>query len=276
MRREMLWALPLFGVLGCGQHAATDESPPAAHTAKAAHPSARASAGPARWTYDGENGPEAWGSIAPETAACAGRRQSPIDLLTATPRGKLSRVAFNYQPTPLVLRHNGHVIQGENKARSSIFIGPRRRDFHELVRYEIHSPSEHTIDGEPFDLEVQLVHKNVDGELAVVSLLFRAGEESPALAPIVEHAPAEESEKAARVPGATLDLGKLIPPGGAYFRYPGSLTAPPCTDGVSWIVMSTILEASQDQIDRLVEQAGGPTSRPVQPTNGRRVQRFAP
>ena len=273
MRRVvMISALALIGGLaGCGQHAATDEPRPAAPATAQAH------ATPPRWSYEGETGPDAWSSLAPEHGACAGgRRQSPIDLLTATPRGKLSPIAWNYAPTPLALRHNGHFIQGEPKARSSIFVGPTRRDFHELWRYEIHSPSEHTIDGEALDLELTLVHRNTDGELAAVALLFRAGQENPVLAPIVEHAPAEESEKAARVPDAFLDLGKLLTRDGAYFRYPGSLTSPPCTEGVTWFVMATVLEASQEQIDQLVDRTHGPTNRPVQANNGRRVQRFSP
>ena len=123
---------------------------------------------------------------------------------------------------------------------------------------------------------MHLVHKNSEGKLAIVALLFRAGEENQVLAPVWENAPTEPSRSLKRVGGVVIDVPSLVPQTGTYYQYMGSLTTPPCTEGVSWYVMAETLEASVEQVEQFVELTRGATNRPLQALNGRRVLQFAP
>lgn len=273
------WAISalIVGAIGCNKdHGSAETHPPVAHAAQHAV-AAHHHAGRPHWAYDGEGGPAQWGSLAPEFSTCsAGRMQTPIDLRSGSPKGRLLPIAFNYVPVPLALRNNGHTIQAENMTRSAIVTGNGRHDRYELVQYHFHSPSEHAIDGKLYDMEMHLVHKNSEGKLAVVGLMFRAGEENAILAPLWDNAPEEESKQLKRVGGVMIDLPSLVPDAGRYYNYTGSLTTPPCTEGVSWFVMADALEASEEQISHFTEITHGATNRPLQAANGRRVQQFAP
>jgi carbonic anhydrase len=261
LARTTALALTL-AVLGCGGAPSPEAGP---------HPAAP------HWSYTGAEGPSAWGDLAPAYALCkTGTKQSPIDIPRVADKGQLPAITFEYQPVPLQIRNNGHTVQVDNTTASKIVVGPAATDRYDLVQFHFHSPAEHTVAGEAFDLEMHLVHKNAAGDLAVVGVLFKKGKESPGLAPIFLNAPIGVSADAQAVSGVTVDLTRIVPMGAGYHRYSGSLTAPPCTEGVTWFVVAPIQEASDAQIARLREILHGATNRPVQPLGGRQVLEFRP
>jgi carbonic anhydrase len=269
-RMKLAWiALAPFALAACA------EAPPP--PAAAADPHAAQHGAAPHWAYAGEGGPPAWGQLAPGFAACkTGQAQTPIDLHASAPKGKLSPIAFDYKPAPLLVRNNGHTIQVDNTAPSSIVVGPAPDDKYDLAQFHFHTPSEHSVDGKLYDGELHFVHKNAAGKLAVVGVLLKKGAENPILAPIWKAAPAELTPDAVPVAGVTIDIAKLLPAQRGYFTYSGSLTTPPCTEGVRWFVLAQPQEISEAQLTRFRELTHGPTNRPVQPDNGRQVQQFVP
>jgi carbonic anhydrase len=257
MNRTCKLALPVAltcaTALGCGQpHAAVEHAGP-------------------HWSYSGAEGPAAWGDIAPEYARCkTGSAQSPIDIPAILGKAKLPPIALHYPAIPLRIRHNGHTILVDGTKDASLSLGPTDADRYELAQLHFHSPSEHTIAGQVFELEMHLVHKNSTGSLLVLAVLFKKGTEQAALAPILAHAPAGPSEPT-EVKGVKVDLAALVPQTLDYIQYSGSLTTPPCTEGVTWLVLSSVQEASAAQIARVHEILHDATSRPVQPISGRQI-----
>ena len=219
----------------------------------------------ARWGYEGTHGPEHWGSLDPGFAVCStGREQSPIDLTDAEP-GALSEIGFDYAPSPISILNNGHTIQVNYEPGSGIVLGGTR---YELDQFHFHHRSEHTVDGADFPLEMHLVHASADGGLAVVGVFLAEGGVNEALAPVFGQMP-DESGPAAMVEG-TVDASALLPARRTTWRYPGSLTTPPCSEGVSWLVMTEPVTASREQIEAFRVLFPG-NNRPVQPLNGRRL-----
>ncbi len=232
------------------------------------------------WSYEGEAGPGQWGHLSPEFAACAaGRAQSPIDLAGAKPAA-LPPLAFHYRSSPATATNDGHTVQVdladggtlevgvEGQARQSgLLQGPTA--VYRLVQFHFHHPSEHTVDGRPAPLELHLVHKGDDGKLAVVGVLFDEGAASDALAPLFSHLP---STKGGPQPlPAPVDASALLPADHASMRYTGSLTTPPCSEGVSWIVMTTRVTASPEQLGAFAALFPH-DARPTQPRNDRPVE----
>ena len=217
------------------------------------------------WGYEGEHGPEHWGSLDPGFAVCSnGREQSPIDL-TGAERGALSEIVFEYGPSPISILNNGHTIQVDYQAGSGLVLDGAR---YGLVQFHFHHRSEHTVDGADFPLEMHLVHADADGALAVVGVLVEEGGANEALAPVFRQMPGEAGP-AAMVEG-TVDAAALLPGRRTTWRYAGSLTTPPCSEGVSWLVMTEPVTASRGQIEAF--KALFPVNnRPVQPLNGRRL-----
>lgn len=220
------------------------------------------------WTYGGKGGPKEWGSLSPAFSICrTGADQSPIDLRGAAP-GEGDRLRFEYLPTPLSLLNNGHTVQVD-AARGSYFENGRGR--YELAQFHFHGPSEHTVDGKAFPLEAHFVHKRVDagfeGALAVVGVLFKIGARHPVFDAVLQNAPA--SGASGTVAGLSLDASALLPRNGGYFYYPGSLTTPPCSEGVAWHVLKTPLEISRQQAEAFRRLFKGGNARPVQPLRDR-------
>ena len=217
------------------------------------------------WGYEGEHGPEHWGSLDPGFAVCSnGREQSPIDLTGAEP-GALSEIVFEYAPSPISILNNGHTIQVDYQVGSGLVLDGAR---YGLVQFHFHHRSEHTVDGADFPLEMHLVHADADGALAVVGVLVEEGGANEALAPVFRQMPGEAGP-AAMVEG-TVDAAALLPGRRTTWRYAGSLTTPPCSEGVSWLVMTEPVTASRGQIEAF--KALFPVNnRPVQPLNGRRL-----
>lgn len=217
------------------------------------------------WGYEGEYGPEHWGSLDPGFAVCNnGREQSPIDLTGAASEA-LSEIGFDYAPSPISIVNNGHSIQVDYQAGSGIVLDGTR---YGLVQFHFHHRSEHTVDGADFPLELHLVHADAEGALAVVGVFLEEGGANEALAPVFSQMP-KEAGPAAVVEG-TVDAAALLPERRTTWRYPGSLTTPPCSEGVSWLVMTEPVTASREQIEAF--RALFPVNnRPVQPLNGRRL-----
>ena len=218
--------------------------------------------GPPHFSYEGEEGPEHWGELDPSFETCGtGKRQSPIDLTGATIQD-LTKIAFHYQPTKIHLVNNGHTVKVNYDAGSYFEVDGERYD---LLQFHFHAPSENAVEGKLFPIEMHLVHKNEAGQLAVVSVFFDEGAESAALKPVWDNLPAEQGEKEV---DAQVNAGDLLPSTQTSYRFSGSLTTPPCTEGVNWFVMATPLEVSGAQITAF-EQVYHGNNRPLQPLNGR-------
>jgi carbonic anhydrase len=234
----------------------------------AASPAATAqpSAGAVHWAYEGEAGPERWGELSPDFATCAeGRAQSPIDVADVATRD-LTNITFDYRAAPLEILDNGHTVQVNYAAGSSITVDAARFD---LVQFHFHAPSEHAVGGAAAEAELHLVHRGADGRLAVVGVLLHQGDANPAYEPVFANLPSGEGP-ATVVPDVEVDAAELLPESPTTYRYAGSLTTPPCTEGVSWLLMSEPVAVSEEQLAALGAVVGG-NNRPLQPVNDREV-----
>jgi carbonic anhydrase len=219
------------------------------------------------WTYEGAEGPEHWGDLKTEYAVCkTGKEQSPIDIpdVTAT---KLPAIHFEYKSTPLRIINNGHTIQVNVAPGSFITVGGER---YELKQFHFHHPSEERIEGESYDMVIHLVHANSQGRLAVVGVLMKKGNANGALAEIWRRMPRTEG-KEREIAGVQFNPADLLPHTTTYYTYAGSLTTPPCTEGVKWFVLKTPVEISVEQIDTFA-RIYPDNARPIQPINGRVVK----
>jgi carbonic anhydrase len=220
------------------------------------------------WAYEGEEGPEHWGELADEFRMCAeGRNQSPINLVSDV-HTELPELEFEYYSTPLRETNNGHTIQ-QNVEPGSFFRIPARGVEYELKQFHFHSPSEHTVNGQHFAMELHFVHANEKGELAVVGVMIKEGEEHPVLKKLWSFMPEKAGDTSEQPIG--IEDTDLLPPTRKYFVYGGSLTTPPCSEGVKWIVLKTPIEASAEQIETFKKRVGPTTNRPVQPNNARLI-----
>ena len=250
-RRALLRGLLLGGaglgaaaLLGCG-----DDGPGGAEAVE--------------WSFSGSRGPGAWASLSEAFAACGGQRQSPVDLSGYTVGGR-APLGFSYATRAEAVRNDGVFVHVDYPAGNSLLSDGSS---YNLLSAHAHAPSEHTVDGAAFAAELHLVHADAEGRLAVVGLLFAAGEASPAIQAMLDAAPA--AGETAR--DAAIDPRAYVPADAAYFRYDGSKTTPPCDEGVAWHVMREARTISGAQVDALQALAGGPTNRPTQPVNDRPI-----
>jgi len=219
------------------------------------------------WTYAGAAGAANWHKISPEFALCGqGQRQSPIDIKDGI-RVSLDGIKFDYKPSALKVVNNGHTVQVAYDPGSSITVGGSTFD---LVQFHFHRPAEERVNGRPFDMVAHLVHKSKEGALAVVAVLMMVGDENPFIKMLWNHLPLDVGMDEMPA-GVTIDATQLLPKIRGYFTYMGSLTTPPCTEGVRWIVMRTPVQVSRTQVNtfgRLYEM----NARPVQPAHARLVK----
>lgn len=219
----------------------------------------------AHWSYEGAGAPERWGELQSDFKVCQlGLEQTPIDLASGI-RGDVGTVAYDYKPMPLRLVNNGHTIQVNADPGCAAVIGGTR---FELLQFHFHHPSEHLLAGKHFDLECHFVHKSGDGALAVSGIFIRPGATNIALKTLFDSLPAKQGPEV-RVNG-TIDISAMLPSSGGYFRYMGSLTTPPCSEGLTWTVHKEPIEASAAQIAKFAALFPK-NARPVQQRNRRFV-----
>jgi carbonic anhydrase len=228
------------------------------HAAEAAH----------HWTYSGETGPEHWGSEDPSFATCGiGKHQSPIDIEKTLVKD-LPELKFDYKDVPLKVTDTGHSFQVNAGAGSGGFsVGADHYDF---VQVHFHEPSEELVHGKQYSMVAHLVHKNAKGELAVVAVLIRTGKTNDFLQPIFDDFPAKGTTESV-VAGQTVNVGRLLPEHHGYFTFDGSLTTPPCSEGVRWFVLKAPVEASVAQLTEFRTRYAH-NNRPTQPLNARVVE----
>ncbi len=221
---------------------------------------------PAHWDYAGSGGPESWGQMKPEFVKCStGTRQSPIDIREGI-KVNLDAVQFDYKPSGFRVIDNGHTVQVNVTAGNSIEVMGRR---YELVQFHFHRPSEERVDGRQFDMVVHLVHKDIDGRLAVIAVLLEHGSALPVVQSVWNNLPLEKGDEVAA--RGTLNLNDLLPAGRNYFTYMGSLTTPPCSEGVLWMVMKEPVQISADQIG-IFARLYPMNARPIQSAAGRLIK----
>lgn len=218
------------------------------------------------WGYAGEAGPENWSKVDPKFAMCAlGRNQSPIDL-TGFVEADLEPLKFAYKAGAADIVYNGHTVQVDYAPGSTLTVAGRT---FELKQFHFHAPSENRIGGKQFPLEGHLVHADKDGNLAVVAVMFQDGGANALLAKLWEKMPAKAGEKATLPAG--LSAAQLLPADRDYYRFNGSLTTPPCSEGVWWLVMKQPVSASKAQVGQFSKTVGFANNRPIQPVNARPV-----
>lgn len=223
----------------------------------------------ARWGYGEDDGPANWGKLSPDFRLCGeGKAQSPIDIRDAV-ETDLVDIDFHYSETASAIINNGHTIQVDLAAGSAISYNGIRYD---LLQFHFHAPSEHTISGEAAPMEIHFVHSDPNsGALAVVGVLLTEGEaDNDAYAPVLDAMPAEPGEPQAL--SSPLALDSLLPEAKGYYAYQGSLTTPPCSEIVRWLLLDTPVALSADQIAAYVKLYDG-NARPVQPLGKRDLLR---
>lgn len=229
---------------------------------------------PPHWGYFGEEGPKYWGELAPEFATCkTGKNQSPINLKPQKAVGTTSLPGFDvyYRETALKLVNNGHTLQVNIPLGSYIKIDGHR---YELLQYHFHTPSEHQRDGFNYPMEMHLVHKDGDGNLAVIAILFQEGDENETLAELMSFLP-QKLKKQEVHESVKIHPAKFFPADKKFYKYSGSLTTPPCSEGVYWMVFKQPIQASVTQLEKMHEYLGS-NARPVQRQNARTLLKSWP
>ena len=218
------------------------------------------------WSYGKHGGPAEWGEVDPAFASCQlGKLQSPIDIRDAKV-ADLPAIKFDYQPAPLRVIDNGHTIQVNYPPGSSIDVGGTR---YELVQFHFHRPSEEKVDGKAHAMVAHLVHKGADGKLAVVAVLLDKGVDNPTIDTIWSHLP-KQKEKEVAAP-VTIDAARLLPSDKGYYTFEGSLTTPPCSEGVRWFVLKKPMTLTTGELTAF-GKIYPMNARPDQPLNGRTVE----
>lgn len=218
------------------------------------------------WSYDGETGPANWGRINSSWAKCgSGNRQSPIDLRDGI-KVDLEQIAFDYRASGFNVIDNGHTIQVGVGMGNYITVQNRT---YELQQFHFHRPAEEKINGRGAEMVIHLVHKDVEGNIAVVAVLLERGPANPTVQTVWNNLPLEKQMVVN--PVVALDINALLPKKRDYFTFMGSLTTPPCTEGVLWLVMKQPLQVSPAQM-ALFSRLYPINARPVQASNGRMIK----
>ena len=219
------------------------------------------------WGYSGEKAPEHWAELSDEYHMCdEGKNQSPIDI-AETREADLPELSFDYDtPASRLLRKETAV---EVRVPEGNRLKVEGKTF-ELQQYHFHSPAEHEIDGESYPLELHLVHEAQDGETAVVAVLYEEGEQHSGLYRLLNYLPPGIGEDR-NLETADVTPKQLVPENLDYYRYNGSLTTPPCSEGLRWFVLKSTPPVGSSQIDAFKRAVDGPNARPIQPLNARVV-----
>lgn len=227
---------------------------------------AQASGGKAHWGYEGNEGPAHWGEISHDYHTCKdGKYQSPIDITNAQ-KGKLGKISFSYRASPKNIVNNGHSIQVNMNEGSTITVGGKT---YKLLQFHFHSPSEHTINGKPAAMVAHFVHQAKDGQLGVIGVLINTGKANKVIGQLWKNLPTSAGESKDLT--GKINVKGLLPKNKAYYNYTGSLTTPPCSEGVNWMVMETPIQVSEAQLKTFNKIFNG-NVRPIQPLDGRHVK----
>lgn len=241
--KKLICILAILALSGC------------AHTKRDAH-----------WGYSGHEGPEHWGELSEDYWACsAGKNQAPINL-SGFIEAELEAIGVHYQVGGTEILNNGHTVQVNYASGSTITVGGH--DF-ELKQFHFHTPSENHIKGNPFPMEAHFVHADKDGNLAVIGVMFVEGSPNESLAKAWARMPEKAGDKH-NLPSSIAAEG-ILPTNMDYYRFNGSLTTPPCSEGVLWLVMKEPVTASKEQIKKFSHVMHHPNNRPVQSVNARPV-----
>ena len=215
---------------------------------------------PAHWAYSGADGPKRWAKLDPACSACAhGRSESPINITRAEP-ADLPALNLDYQPSPLNIIDNGHAIQVNVAPGSALTVGGKTYTSKQL---HFHHPREEHVNGKVFPLEAHLVHQDSEGHLAVVSVLFQEGPAKPLIETLWKNIPAEK-DKVENVPSVSIQVMDLLPADRSYFMFAGSLTTPPCTEGVTGFDLRAMRPSQPNRSrrsPRSIRQTRDPSSR---------------
>ena len=225
------------------------------------------------WTYEGEKGPQFWGKLDPDFSLCAdGKSQSPIDIAKTSP-ASLPKLRAKFSPANLRIVHhehladeinNGHTIQVNYSEGDTMTIGDTN---YELIQFHFHAPSEHTVQGKQYPMEMHFVHKAPSGALAVIGVFIERGTHNAAFDTIWSNLPKQKGVES-HYEHVQVNVDDLLPHSQRTYRYDGSLTTPPCSEGVKWLVMQSPIQLSAAQIWRFTSLIEG-NNRPVQPLHHR-------
>ncbi len=220
------------------------------------------------WSYAGETGPEYWSEII-HGSQCDGKHQSPIDFSGEMLDKDFEALNLDYKLDSILdITNNGHTVQVNIPWGKFTYNGKE----YNLVQFHFHAHSEHSLNGEYFPLEAHLVHVTPDNEIAVIGIWYKEGAENPILAKIIDKAPKKAGETVHSV--IQIDLNNMLPVNHSYYHYVGSLTTPPCTEGVEWFVMKEPVEASKEQIEKIKSAMPANNYRPVQNKNDRVIEDY--
>lgn len=264
-KRKKAPAAPALTKTPAAPPPAIEESKPAAKKGKAVKNDAPPPPpSHVHWEYDGKAGPGKWGKLSEEYALCGtGQRQSPIDIRDTIP-ADLPPIRFSYKPVPLSIVDNGHTIQVNVAGAGGILVEDEN---YELLQFHFHKPSEEKINGKAYDMVAHLVHKAASGRLAVIAVMLQAGKEQRLIRTLWNNLPLEQ-HKTLEKADIKVDPAQLLPATGDYITYIGSLTTPPCSEGVLWLVLKTPTQVSKEQISSFGKIYKN-NARPIQPRSGR-------
>ena len=224
------------------------------------------SAAEPHWTYEGKAGPEHWSELTSDFHIChEGKSQSPINIKDPI-EGHLQALDLAYHTSAEKVINNGHTIQVTVDEEDDFVLDSEKFT---LRQYHFHTPSENQINGHTFPLEAHFVHSKEDGDLAVVAVMFEVGKENPALAPLIDAMPKKENQQVTI--NRQVNLRALFPEDLHYYRFSGSLTTPPCSEGIRWLVMKQPVTLSQAQLDAFKQALKTTNNRPLQHLNGRMI-----
>lgn len=219
------------------------------------------------WGYNNNNGPDKWADLSDDYKVCgSGELQSPINLKWTKPQANTRKIEFDYKDAPLQVADNGHTIVVKFPPGSKGYFGGKQ---FELVNLHFHTSSEHTLSGNQLPMEAHLVHKNELGQISVVGIFLIEGRFNPFIEKIWNHIPTDKHQDRL-VPNLLVNAKDILPSRMTYYFYMGSLTTPPCTEGVRWHVLNTPIELSRDQIIAF-RKIYSNNARPIQPLKSRNV-----
>ncbi|MGF1683535.1 carbonic anhydrase [Photobacterium minamisatsumaniensis] len=212
------------------------------------------------WSYTGERGAEHWGDT---FATCGeGVNQTPIDVNKAI-KAELVPLHIDYQGSVKEIINNGHTIQANITGENTLTVD--NEEF-ALKQFHFHTPSENYINGKQYPLEAHFVHANQQGQLAVIAVMFNTGPRAnDQLNMLLEAIPKKDT---ATQLTSTFNPAELLPRDREYYRFNGSLTTPPCSEGVRWFMMKDHQSGSEKQVGSL-HGVMGDNARPLQPLNAR-------